>query len=100
MGDIAAGIERRATGRWTRMMFSSPLLSAVPGLRHAFFTRHGGVSDDIYASLNGGLGSNDDPASVRENRRRMADAIGVSPEHFLSVHQVHSPDAVVATEPW
>jgi polyphenol oxidase len=82
------------------MMLSSPLLSAVPGLRHAFFTRDGGVSDDIYASLNGGLGSNDDPASVRENRRRMADAIGVSPEHFLSVHQVHSPDAVVATEPW
>jgi polyphenol oxidase len=82
------------------MMLSSPLLSAIPGLRHAFFTRHGGVSDDIYASLNGGLGSNDDPAHVRENRRRMADAIGVVPEHFLSVHQVHSPDALVATEPW
>jgi YfiH family protein len=82
------------------MMLSSPLLSAIPGLRHAFFTRNGGVSDDIYASLNGGLGSNDDPAHVRENRRRMADAIGVVPERFLSVHQVHSPDALVATEPW
>jgi polyphenol oxidase len=82
------------------MTFGSSLLAAIPGLRHAFFTRHGGVSDDIYASLNGGLGSNDDPAHVRENRRRMADAIGVVPEHFLSVHQVHSPDALVATEPW
>ena len=34
----------------------SPLLSAIPGLRHAFFTREGGVSDGIYASLNGGIG--------------------------------------------
>ena len=45
-------------------MLASSLLSAVPGLRHAFFTRDGGVSDGIYAGLNGGLGSNDDPAAV------------------------------------
>jgi YfiH family protein len=82
------------------MMTASPLLSAIPGLRHAFFTREGGVSGGIYAGLNGGLGSSDDPASVAENRRRMAQQMGVSPEHFLSVWQVHSPDAVVATRPW
>ena len=82
------------------MMTASPLLSAIPGLRHAFFTREGGVSGGIYAGLNGGLGSSDDPASVAENRRRMAQQMGVSPEHFLSVWQVHSPDAVVATGPW
>jgi hypothetical protein len=81
-------------------MLSSPLLSAIPGLRHAFFTRDGGVSNGIYAGLNGGLGSNDDPANIRENRRRMAEQLGVAPELFLSVHQVHSPDAVVATGPW
>jgi polyphenol oxidase len=78
----------------------SPLLSAIPGLRHAFFTREGGVSSGFYGSLNGGLGSNDDPANVAENRRRMAEQIGVSPAHFLSVYQIHSPDAVVATGPW
>jgi purine-nucleoside/S-methyl-5'-thioadenosine phosphorylase / adenosine deaminase len=82
------------------MKLASPLLSAIPGLRHAFFTREGGVSDGIYANLNGGLGSNDDPANIAENRRRMAEQIGVSPENFLSVHQVHSPDAVVADGPW
>jgi len=82
------------------MRLDSPLLSAIPGLRHAFFTREGGISDGIYAKLNGGLGSNDDPASVAENRRRMADLMGISPAHFLNVHQVHSPDAVVATGPW
>ena len=82
------------------MKLESPLLSAIPGLRHAFFTREGGVSDGIYTSLNGGLGSSDDPAKVIENRRRMAEQMGVSPAHLLSLHQVHSPDAVIATGPW
>jgi YfiH family protein len=81
-------------------MLSSSLLAAVPGLRHAFFTREGGVSEGVYAGLNGGLGSSDDPARVRENRRRMADKMGVAPAQFLSVHQIHSPDAIVATGPW
>jgi hypothetical protein len=78
----------------------SPLLSAIPGIRHAFFTREGGVSGGVYAGLNGGLGSRDDPADIRENRRRMADQLGVTPENFLSVHQIHSPDAIVASGPW
>ena len=82
------------------MMLGSSLLSAVPGLRHAFFTCEGGVSEGIYASLNGGLGSSDDKANVLENRRRMAEQLGVAPQHFLNVHQVHSPDAIVATGPW
>src|SRR6202047_1654283 len=82
------------------MKLGSPLLSAIPGLRHAFFTREGGVSGGLYDSLNGGIGSNDDPAHVAENRRRMAEAMAVTPSHFLSVHQIHSPDAVVATGPW
>ena len=82
------------------MTLGSPLLSSIPGLRHAFFSREGGVSEGIYAGLNGGLGSRDDPANVAENRRRMAQRIGVSPDRFLSVHQIHSPDAVLATGPW
>jgi YfiH family protein len=82
------------------MRLGSPLLSAIPGLRHAFFTRDGGVSNGLYASLNGGIGSNDDPAHVVENRRRMAEQMGVAPAHFLSVHQTHSPDVMVATGPW
>jgi purine-nucleoside/S-methyl-5'-thioadenosine phosphorylase / adenosine deaminase len=82
------------------MTFGSSLLSAIPGLRHAFFTREGGVSDGIYEGLNGGLGSNDDAAHVAENRRRMAEQMGVAPDRFLSLHQIHSPDAVVATGPW
>jgi YfiH family protein len=82
------------------MTFISPLLSAIPGLRHAFFSREGGVSGGIYAGLNAGIGSQDDPAHVAENRRRMAEQMGVAPAHFLTVHQTHSRDVVVATAPW
>ena len=82
------------------MKLASPLLSAIPGLRHAFFTRDGGVSGGFYGSLNGGVGSGDEPGNVAENRRRMAEQMGVAPENFLSAWQIHSPDAVVATGPW
>ncbi|MBR1123975.1 peptidoglycan editing factor PgeF [Bradyrhizobium lablabi] len=82
------------------MIMASSLLSAVPGLRHAFFTCEGGVSEGVYTSLNGGLGSNDDQAKIAENRRRMAEQLGVSPEYFLNAHQIHSPDVVVAEGPW
>lgn len=82
------------------MTFESSLLAAAPGIRHAFFTREGGVSNGIYASLNGGIGSSDDPAHVTENRKRMAETVGVPASHFLTLFQIHSPDVVVATEPW
>jgi polyphenol oxidase len=82
------------------MRLGSPLLSAIPGLHHAFFTRDGGVSDGIYGSLNGGIGSNDDANHVAENRRRMAEQMGVTPQHFLTLFQIHSPDVAVASTPW
>jgi purine-nucleoside/S-methyl-5'-thioadenosine phosphorylase / adenosine deaminase len=82
------------------MRLGSPLLSAIPGLHHAFFTREGGVSDGIYGSLNGGIGSNDDANHVAENRRRMAEQMGVTPQHFLTLFQIHSPDVAVASAPW
>ena len=81
-------------------MLQAPSLSALPGIRHAFFTRAGGVSEGIYESMNGGLGSEDQPAKVAENRARMAAALGVKPENFLSVYQIHSPNVVVADAPW
>ena len=82
------------------MMIQSSGLSAISCLRHAFFTREGGVSGGIYASLNGGLGSADERALVLENRARMAAVMGVSPGHLVSVHQVHSADVVVVDAPF
>ena len=78
----------------------SPDLAALPGIRHGFFTRAGGVSSGIYGSLNGGIGSNDDHAKVLENRARMARHLGVDPAHYLSVWQYHSPDALIVETPF
>lgn len=80
-------------------MIQAPSL-AFPHIRHAFFTRDGGVSDGIYQSLNGGIGSKDKPENVRENRARMAAALGVAPTHLVSCYQIHSPDVIVAQTPW
>lgn len=78
---------------------TSPLLSAS-GVKHAFFTREGGVSTGDYATLNGGVGSRDAPAHVAENRARMAAALGVAADHLLVPYQVHSPDCVAVDAPW
>jgi YfiH family protein len=72
----------------------------LPGIAHAYFTREGGISRGLYASLNGGTGSSDDPAAVAENRRRMAGRLGIAASCLLVPHQVHSPDAIVVEEPW
>ncbi len=82
------------------MFIEAPPLASLPQIRHAFFTRQGGVSDGIYASLNGGIGSSDEPTRVQENRRRMAQALSVAPDALISVHQVHSPDAVLVEGSW
>jgi polyphenol oxidase len=81
-------------------MLQAAILAPLANIRHAFFTRSGGVSPGVYASLNGGVGSNDRPENVAENRARMAAILGVSPARLLTAYQIHSPDVVVAEEPW
>jgi YfiH family protein len=71
-------------------VLTSPLLAGVPGVRHAFFTRRGGVSKGIYDSLNLGRGSSDEPADVTENRRRAAEVFELGPEELNTCYQVHS----------
>jgi len=72
----------------------------LPGVQHAFFTREGGVSEGIYASLNGGQGSNDSSEAVCENRAIMASHFGIVPDRLVNVWQVHSPDCLVVNGPW
>jgi hypothetical protein len=81
-------------------MLQAASLSKLAGIRHAFFTRDGGVSQGVYATLNGGVGSKDAPDKVEENRARMAAALGVAPDHLLTAYQIHSPDVIVADAPW
>ncbi len=69
--------------------------AALAGVPHGFLGREGGVSSGIYAGLNVGLGSGDDPAAVGENRARAVAAVRPGAT-LVTVHQVHSAIAVVA----
>jgi YfiH family protein len=72
------------------------MLGDVP---HGFLGRGGGVSDGLCAGLNVGFGSGDDRAAIEENRRR-AVAAAAPGARLVTVHQIHSPDAVYAASPW
>jgi len=77
-----------------------PQLSALPGVRHGFFTRSGGISTGLYASLNCAYGTGDDPVHIAENLRRANDALGISETSLCKAHQVHSAKVITATEAW
>ena len=74
------------------------LRDATLAAPHGFFTREGGVSTGPFASLNCSLSSADDPACVAQNRRLVAETIGV--QSLVGVHQVHGADVVTVDEPW
>ncbi|WP_162784815.1 peptidoglycan editing factor PgeF [Paracoccus suum] len=75
-------------------ILTHPLLG---GARHGFFTRKGGASSGLYAGLNCGRGSDDQAQAVNVNRGRVADAMGVAPDHLVTLSQVHSADVVIVT---
>ncbi len=89
-----------ATGECpTPPMLQAAALAGIDGpmpVRHGFFTRRGGVSQGVFASLNVGLGSGDDPAHVAENRRRAAAALGA--QALYTPYQVHGADVVVVED--
>ncbi len=85
-------------------VIEAPTIAALPGIRHGFFTREGGVSTGIYASLNVGLGSDDDKTAVRENRRRVAAHLGATFQgaplaDVATNYQVHSATARIIDRP-
>jgi YfiH family protein len=71
----------------------------LPGIAHGFFGAEGGVSEGIYASLNCGQGSKDDPVRVAENRARVIAAL--APEaRLVTLSQIHSPRVHVVGTDW
>ena len=71
----------------------------LEGVPHGFLGRKGGVSNGVCAGLNVGLGSGDDRDAVHENRRRAVEAVAPG-ARLVTVHQVHSADALYAAAPW
>lgn len=72
---------------------------ALEGVPHGFLGRRGGVSEGVCAGLNVGLGSADDRAAILENRRRAVAALPAASK-LVTLHQVHSPDAIYVTAPY
>src|SRR6202035_5203860 len=76
------------------------LLDHDPGIRHAFFTRQGGVSGGLFASLNCGFGSGDAAETVTRNRAIAMERLGFSPDRQVTCYQVHSTTVITVEKPW
>lgn len=74
-------------------------LADQPGVAHGFFTREGGVSGGVYASLNCGPGSGDDAAAVHENRTRSIAALAPD-ARLVTGAQIHSATVHVVDGDW
>src|SRR5690606_13562096 len=72
----------------------------LPGIAHGFFTREGGVSEGLYASLNCGFGSGDEPDRVAENRARAMRRLELAPHSLVTCYQIHSATVVEVEAPW
>jgi hypothetical protein len=79
---------------------ADPFLAALPGVVHGFFTRRGGVSEGVYASLNCGIGSGDRREHVLANRAGVAAMLGVAETQLATPFQVHGAGVVVARDKW
>jgi YfiH family protein len=82
------------------LILTLEVLSHDPAIRHGFFTREGGVSGGLFASLNCGFGSGDDPDRVARNRALAMDRLGLPADRLVTCRQVHSATVVDVGEPW
>jgi polyphenol oxidase len=81
-------------------MIKAIQLETLPGVRHAFFSRRGGVSEGLFTSLNCGFGSGDGRANVAANRARAMRHLGLGADRLATVYQIHSANVICAEDPW
>jgi polyphenol oxidase len=81
-------------------MITLAALADDDATRHAFFTREGGVSDGIFASLNCGFGSGDDKDKVARNRDLAMARLGLAGDALVTCHQIHSATVVTVERGW
>ena len=82
------------------MMITLGLLDDDTGIRHAFFTRLGGVSGGLYESLNCGFGSGDAAESVARNRGIAMGQLDLAADRLVTCRQIHSTTVVIVERPW
>ena len=81
-------------------MITLNLLNDDLGIRHAFFTRQGGVSSGFFASLNCGFGSGDTADRVARNRAIAVEQLGLTIDRLVTCYQVHSNAVITVDRPW
>ena len=81
-------------------MITAHAFRQVPTIRHGFFTREGGVSEGIYASLNCGHDSGDETARVATNRVRAVSELDLDPDSLCTVRQHHGTTVAVVNRLW
>jgi YfiH family protein len=86
--------------RGNQPMITLDLLADDAGIRHAFFTRRGGISVGPYDSLNCGFGSGDATESVTRNRAIAMQRLGLPADRLVTCHQIHSAAVVTIEKPW
>ncbi|MCI1304610.1 MAG: peptidoglycan editing factor PgeF [Lachnospiraceae bacterium] len=90
--------EGEGAGSGELPVLTFPILNGIPGIRHCFTTREGGVSSGYFSSLNLKNGIGDRDENVAENFRRVADGLGISPDDFVLTDQTHTANVRVVTE--
>jgi hypothetical protein len=81
-------------------MITVDLLAEHDGIRHAFFTRRGGVSGGLFESLNCGFGSGDAADRVARNREIVMEQLALSADRLVTCYQIHSATVVAVERPW
>jgi YfiH family protein len=81
-------------------MITLGALAEETAFAHAFFTRQGGVSEDVFAALNCGFGSGDRPEKVARNRAIAAARLGLAADRLATAHQCHSAAVALVERPW
>lgn len=75
-------------------------LDGCGAVRHAFFTRQGGVSTGVFASLNCGWRSGDEIERVERNRAIAIGSLGLAADRLVTCRQIHSGTVVLVEKPW
>ncbi len=83
---------------WNLEYLTFPGLSALPGVKHLFTTRKGGVSKGFFAQLNLSFTRGDEPESVMENYRRVACVLDITPQQIVCSDQTHTTNVRVVTK--
>ena len=81
------------------LLLRPSIFERLPRVVAAFSTRIGGVSRPPFDTLNLGFSTGDDEEAVRENRRRLLEAVGFAPDALATVGQVHGADVATVKGP-